>query len=77
MLPNHIEVGLQINQFAFNLGACLTPELTRPFLWGDAVVDQHNRTLTVLDRQKSLAVPFMITGFMQAISKLNPKFHSS
>ena len=72
---------LQINQFAFGLGTIVAPLIAAPFVHGTATElmrlrvsesgEERNETvpLTVDERIGLLAIPFAITGVVQAVGK--------
>ena len=78
--PARVAVLLQVNQFIYNFGGNIATLLAAPFKWDEATLDQFGRNLTMLDRRKSLMVPYFINGYIQATSKFNflfsLKYHS-
>ncbi len=70
MAPRYFASALQLDQLVYNIGALGTIYLIQPFLWEDILVDPvSNQTVTVIERKKALAVPFLLNGFLQSIGK--------
>lgn len=67
--PSRIGAIFQVNQFAYNAGGAFSFLLTAPFIWGESVADERNRSLTTQDRQRTLALPFSLTAYIQSISR--------
>jgi len=67
--PSRIAELFQVSKFTYNLGATISAPLTRPFVLGDAIVDQFNRTITIKDRRRALSIPYSLLGYIHSISK--------
>ena len=67
MWPLGNSIFLQASQFMYGLGTIVAPLLASPFVYGEELVTEDNRTLTVQDRIEALALPFQINGVIQGV----------
>jgi len=67
MLPEGNSIFLQASQFMYGLGSIVAPMMVAPYVYGEALVDRNNQTLTVDMRKSGLSIPFGLNGLMQGI----------
>lgn len=69
MLPESNSIFLQASQSLYGLGSIIAPILVSPYVYGESLVDSNNRTMSVDERVRGLAIPFGLNGILQGIGK--------